>query len=390
MLLTSFLQRQRTQIWFSIRQAAQQTRRVLVVNARKSGAPNRERGVGIWLMGCCGMVVGSVVLGGVTRLTESGLSMVDWHLVKGIKPPTNEEEWKNEFEKYKQYPEFKYVHQTMTLDEFKRIFYMEYSHRMWGRCVGIVFALPATYFWLRGKIPRWLKPRIIIYGGLLLFQGLLGWYMVKSGLKQEKESLDIPRVSQYRLAAHLGSALLLYSLLFWSGLEVMLKGAGSPANETRALVRLRHATRWTKAIVFLTALSGAFVAGLDAGLVYNSFPKMANRWIPDDLFAMEPKWRNLFENATTVQFNHRLLGTIALSSIAWVWVLARPLALAPRARLAVNCLAGMAFIQVSLGIGTLLFYVPISLAAAHQSGSLLLLTFSLWLSKELARKRPRL
>ena len=214
--------------------------------------------------------------------------------------------------------------------------------------------------------------------------------MVKSGLKQEKESLDIPRVSQYRLAAHLGSALLLYSLLFWSGLEVMLKGAGSPANETRALVRLRHATRWTKAIVFLTALSGAFVAGLDAGLVYNSFPKMANRWIPDDLFAMEPKWRNLFENATTVQFNHRLLGTIALSSIAWVWVLARPLALAPRARLAVNCLAGMAFIQVSLGIGTLLFYVPISLAAAHQSGSLLLLTFSLWLSKELARKRPRL
>ena len=273
------------------------------------------------------------------------------------------------------------VHREITLSEFKRIFYMEYAHRMWGRAIGVAFAIPAAYFWLRGRMPRSMKPRVLIYGSLLLFQGLLGWFMVKSGLKENPESVDTVRVSQYRLAAHLGSALILYSLLFWSAHTLLFQP--EMLHETKCLHRLRRATHVGKAVVFLTALSGAFVAGLDAGLVYNSFPKMANRWIPDDITALDPKWRNVFENPTTVQFNHRVLGTATLVGILGIWLMARPVSLPRRARLAVNCLAGMAGVQVSLGVATLLCYVPVWMASLHQTGSVLVLTAVLWLSREL-------
>jgi cytochrome c oxidase assembly protein subunit 15 len=331
------------------------------------------------------MVIGSVVLGGVTRLTESGLSMVNWHLVKGMKPPWSEEEWEEEFKNYQKYPEFKTVHNEITLSEFKKIFYMEYAHRMWGRFIGVAFAVPAAYFWIQGKFQRQMKLRVLVYGSLILFQGLLGWYMVKSGLEEKPDSMEIARVSQYRLAAHLGSALVLYSLLFWSAHKLLIQL--EPLHETKGLIQLRYVTQWGKAIVFLTALSGAFVAGLDAGLVYNSFPKMADRWIPDDIVAQTPTWRNIFENPTTVQFNHRVLGTTTLVSILGIWLMARPVNLPRRAQLAVNCLAGMAAVQVGLGIGTLLYQVPVWIASMHQTGSVLVLTAALWLSRELT-KRP--
>ncbi|XP_048361370.1 cytochrome c oxidase assembly protein COX15 homolog isoform X2 [Sphaerodactylus townsendi] len=265
----------------------------------------RDRTIGRWLLICSGTVAGAVVLGGVTRLTESGLSMVDWHLVREMKPPQSQQEWEAEFQKYQQFPEFKILNHDMTLTEFKFIWYMEYSHRMWGRLVGLAYIIPAAYFWRKGYLNRSLKTRVLALCGLVCFQGLLGWYMVKSGLEEKTDSHDIPRVSQYRLAAHLGSALILYCSSLWTGLSLLLPLHKLP--ETHQLLRLRRFSYGTAGLVFLTAISGAFVAGLDAGLVYNSFPKMGEHWVPDDLLAFSPRLKNFFENPTTVQFDHRIL-----------------------------------------------------------------------------------
>ncbi|XP_073239500.1 heme A synthase COX15-like [Porites lutea] len=346
--------------------------------------PQGTRITGYWMIGCAGMVIGSVVLGGVTRLTESGLSMVDWHLIKGMKPPRTQEEWEREFAKYQTYPEYKYANQGISLTEFKWIWYMEYAHRMWGRLVGAVFYLPAAYFWYKGYFNKGLKIRVGVFGALIMCQGLLGWYMVKSGLDEEKISkTEIPRVSQYRLAAHLSMAFLLYAGLVWCALCQFIPRPKYVM--TPQLRRVRWFAHVCKGFVGFTAVSGAFVAGLDAGLVYNSFPKMADRWIPSDLFALEPKWKNFFENPTATQFVHRILGTTTVSSVAILFLLARPLTLPGRAHLALNCLLGVAAGQVSLGILTLLYYVPTHLAACHQAGALSLLTVAVWLTNELRR-----
>ncbi|XP_046552668.1 cytochrome c oxidase assembly protein COX15 homolog [Haliotis rubra] len=347
--------------------------------------PHAEKIVGGWLIGCAGMVVGAVILGGVTRLTESGLSMVDWRLLKDMKPPGSQQEWEEEFKRYKQFPEYKYVssQKEMTLSDFKFIYYMEYAHRMWGRGVGLVFALPALYFLKKGWITKAMRPRLAIYASFIGFQGFLGWYMVKSGLEEQKSPDGVPRVSQYRLAAHLGSALFLYTLFLYGGLMHLSKPQRMP--NTRQMTRLRVLTHGVLTMVLVTALSGAFVAGLDAGLTYNSWPKMADKWIPDDLVTIAPKWKNMFENPTTVQFNHRHLAESTVLAITGFWWVARKAPLSPRARTALNCLLGMAFIQASLGITTLLLYVPTHLAATHQSGSVTLLSFATWLAHEIKR-----
>eukprot|EP00051_Salpingoeca_urceolata_P016795 m.225104 g.225104 ORF g.225104 m.225104 type:complete len:456 (-) comp18783_c1_seq1:128-1495(-) len=340
-----------------------------------------SRAVGWWLVGCAAMSFGAVVLGGVTRLTESGLSMVQWHPVKGVKPPSTHEEWLEEFELYKQFPEYKYSG-GMTLAEFKRIWYMEYAHRMWGRSIGVAFLLPGAYFAARGRIqPRFRVP-VLVLGCLLGFQGVLGWYMVKSGLEHDPQGKHVPRVSHYRLAAHLGSALLLYSGFLWTGLTHLLPSPTSTSGAA-SLGRFRLASRGMVALVFFTALSGAFVAGMDAGLVYNSFPMMGDRWIPEDMWRLKPWWLNFLENDTTVQFDHRVLGVTTVSAVTALWALARPAPLHPRARMAVNALFVMAYAQVALGISTLLWFVPTPLAATHQAGSVTLLSFALWLAHEL-------
>lgn len=345
-----------------------------------------NRILGRWLLGCSGLVVGAVVLGGVTRLTESGLSMVDWHLVREMKPPQSQAEWEAEFSKYQQFPEFKIMNHDMTLPEFKFIFYMEWGHRMWGRLVGLAYILPTIYFWRKGYFTRSMKGKVLGLCGFVFFQGLLGWYMVKSGLEEKPESYDIPRVSQYRLSAHLGSALLLYCASLWTGLTLL-----RPAHklvETKNLLQLRRFAKGTGALVFLTALSGAFVAGLDAGLVYNSFPKMGERWIPDDLLAFSPTLKNFFENPTTVQFDHRILAVSSLAAITGLYMFSRRMVLPRRAKIAISLLAAMAYTQVALGISTLLLYVPTPLAATHQSGSVALLTLAIWVLAEL-RKLPK-
>ncbi|GAB1302445.1 Cytochrome c oxidase assembly protein COX15 homolog [Apodemus speciosus] len=351
-----------------------------------------ERAVGRWLLVCSGTVAGAVILGGVTRLTESGLSMVDWHLIKEMKPPTSQEEWEAEFQKYQQFPEFKILNHDMTLAEFKFIWYMEYSHRMWGRAVGLAYILPAAYFWRKGWLSRGMKGRVLALCGLVCFQinllvcglkGLLGWYMVKSGLEEKPESYDIPRVSQYRLAAHLGSALVLYCASLWTSLSLLLPQHKLP--ESRQLLRLRRFAGGTAGLVFLTALSGAFVAGLDAGLVYNSFPKMGDSWIPEDLLTFSPALKNVFENPTMVQFDHRLLGIASVTAITVLYFMSRRIPLPRRTKTAAATLLALAYAQVVLGISTLLMYVPTPLAATHQSGSLALLSGALWLMNELRR-----
>lgn len=339
--------------------------------------------IGRWLFGCSGMVFGAVVIGGLTRLTESGLSMTDWHLF-GKRPPWSRAEWEKEFAQYQQYPEFQLKNQDITLEHFKFIWWMEYGHRQWGRTIGACFLFPAAYFWQKGWFSSPMKKRVFAMGALIGFQGLLGWYMVKSGLEDRfQDPSDVPRVSQYRLASHLGSAFVLYSLFLWNALEFSMPAQAIKQASLQTL-KFRKLAHFTKGWVFLTALSGALVAGLDAGLVYNSFPKMADRWIPSDLLAFSPTLRNFTENPTTVQFDHRIMGTTAvcLATALAVWA-RRGVPLPPRAYTAANTLGAMAWMQVGLGISTLLLYVPVSLAAVHQSGSLLTLSFAIWLTHEL-------
>ncbi|KAJ0183542.1 hypothetical protein K1T71_001518 [Dendrolimus kikuchii] len=357
---------------------------VLVRLCSTASKPKNTKAVGYWLLGCSGMVFTAVVLGGVTRLTESGLSMVTWKLL-GEKRPTSEEEWQKEFEKYQQYPEYIYKNKNITLSEFKWIWYMEFAHRTWGRAIGAVVFLPAAFFWLRGYLDKGMKIRVGVYCALVAAQGLMGWYMVKSGLEDRFQGpSDVPRVSQYRLAAHLGLAFVLYTGLLAGALRVLRPfPVAATYQRVKGLKSVTAFAHTVKAMAFFTALSGAFVAGLDAGLVYNSFPKMGDAWLPDDLLALEPTARNFTENPTTVQFDHRVLGTATLMAATTLWLLSRGKPLSPVARRVVNGVGAMAWLQVGLGIMTLLHYVPTPLAASHQSGSLLLLTLAVWLTHEI-------
>uniref|UniRef100_A0A914UZZ7 Cytochrome c oxidase assembly protein COX15 n=1 Tax=Plectus sambesii TaxID=2011161 RepID=A0A914UZZ7_9BILA len=360
---------------------------VVLGTSLTEGQTVRQRKIiGAWLLGCAGMVYGAVALGGVTRLTESGLSIVNWDLLKGMKPPLSEAEWEQEFHKYKQFPEFQFKggQEEITLEKFKFIWSMEYLHRMWGRAIGLAFLIPCGYFWAKGRFSAPMKKRMAFAGVLLVSQGLIGWWMVKSGLDPSQNSRsDVPSVSQYRLAAHLSSAFVLYTVFLWTGLSHIL----TPYDHTNVpkIGRLRGLAHSTKTWIFLTAVMGAFVAGLDAGLVYNSWPKYADKWIPDGLTTKEPKWRNLFENQVTVQFIHRNLAYLTLASVTATWLIGRRMALGPRAKVALHGLMVMGYTQALLGIVTLVNYVPVWLGALHQSGSMALITFAFWLTSELRR-----
>lgn len=317
--------------------------------------------------------------------------MSHWKLL-GERPPTTHEDWVKEFEYYKQFPEFKLKNQDMTLEEFKFIFWMEYGHRMWGRMIGAFFTLPAVYFWSKGYFNKSMKIKTGILGTLIGLQGLMGWYMVKSGLEDRfHDPNDVPRVSQYRLAAHLSLAFSLYILFLMSAFDHLAPTKQQVMETTAKALKLRKFAHISKGMVFLTAVSGAFVAGLDAGLVYNSFPMFADRWIPSDLWAFSPGVRNITENPTTVQFNHRILGTSTLALITGMWILSRKAKIPPRAKTAATAVAIMGWMQVVLGISTLLTYVPTHLAASHQSGSLVLLSLAVWLTHELKylKKLPK-
>ena len=306
-----------------------------------------------------------VVLGGVTRLNHAGLSMVDWHPLVGILPPFGDEAWQALFADYKRFPEYQSINRGMTLAEFKQIFWLEYAHRLLGRVVGIVFILPFVWFLIRRAFDRRLAAKVLAIGVLGGLQGLLGWYMVQSGL------VDRPDVSPYRLAAHLGLAVLIYGCLIWVAVG-LLSGGG--------VERIRPAGRWrgalwgATALLFLTILSGAFVAGNDAGLAYNTFPLMAGAIVPPDLFLIEPAWRNFFENVPLVQLDHRLLAILTALVVILIWAAAlRYLGPMP-ARAALHAAAAAVLCQFGLGIATLLTFVPVPLGAAHQIGAMAVFT----------------
>ncbi|KAH7544142.1 hypothetical protein JRO89_XS15G0115700 [Xanthoceras sorbifolium] len=344
------------------------------------GGPHAQKMVGIWLFGSAAWVFSMVVLGGVTRLTRSGLSMTDWKFT-GSLPPLSNEEWLREFEKYKQSPEYKRVNKGMSIEDFKFIYWMEYAHRMWGRGLGIIFALPFSYFLRKGYITLRLGLRLSALFALGAGQGFIGWWMVKSGLEEPPSEYAQPRVSPYRLAAHLTSAFVIYSGLFWTGLSVVMP---EPPAESVAWVRgaakVKKLAIPVSFIVGITAISGAFVAGNDAGRAYNTFPKMGDKWIPDDIFDMKPLIRNFFENTSTVQLDHRILATTTLFSIGALWLATRKLDIHPAIRSLIGSTVGMAALQVTLGISTLLSYVPVSLGSAHQAGALTLLTLMILLN----------
>ena len=335
---------------------------------------SQNRSVATWLLICCGLVFAMVVLGGFTRLTGSGLSMVDWRPIMGFLPPMSEAEWQQVFMLYQQSPEYVKVNSTFGLAEFKGIFWLEYLHRLLGRIIGIVFLIPLLFFIAKGYIQRseWAKYSLMfVLGGM---QGLLGWYMVKSGL------VDVPHVSQYRLTAHLSAAFIIYAYMFWVAMSLLFpqrEGAGKHPmyGHTLALFIL----------LTVTIMSGGFVAGLKAGKIYNTFPLMGDHWFPPGLMALEPFWRNFFDNQVTVQLDHSLLAITTFVLIVIYWRKARSSELPKRAKPAVNALMHTAVLQVVLGITTLLLAVPVVLGATHQGLAMLLFTIALYLVHSLRR-----
>lgn len=332
----------------------------------------RYRIVGLWLFAVAAMVFVMVVIGGLTRLTESGLSMVEWRPVTGWLPPLSEQAWEETFCAYQATPEYLKVNAGMILSEFKGIFWLEYVHRLWGRLIGLAFAVPLVFFLIRGWLDRRLAPRLVLLFVLGGLQGALGWFMVASGL------VDRPDVSQYRLVAHFAAALLIYVALLWVALGLVVRTP--PWNPSRGLGRGILAVG---AVVVVTMLSGGLVAGTDAGYAYNSFPLMDGRLIPEGLLSMSPAYLNFFENITTVQFTHRLLAMTTLACVVAFWILAVGRPLPPRARLAVHGVLTAALAQVALGISTLVLVMPIALAALHQAVGVILLTTIVWAAFEL-------
>ena len=337
-----------------------------------------RRQIAIWLFVCCAMVFATLVVGGVTRLTHSGLSIVEWQPIVGTLPPLNQTEWQATFDKYKQTPEYQKVNQRMDLEEFKGIFWWEYWHRVLGRSIGLVFFVPFLYFLLRRKVDAELVPKLIVIFVLGGLQGAMGWYMVKSGL------VDDPRVSQYRLTAHLSLAFLIFIAMFWVALGLLAersRAAGSGVQKQLQRIGLGLAL-----LVFYMIVSGGFVAGIRAGKAYNSFPLMNGQVVPDEIFLIDPWYLNFFNNMATVQFDHRLGAWLLAFLVPWYWLKLRAAPLGPRAILAAHLLLVALSAQIALGIATLLWAVPVALGAAHQGGAMLLFAAVLWLNHELRVK----
>ena len=334
-----------------------------------------HRQIALWLLTCAAVIFGMILLGGVTRLTNSGLSMVEWKPLVGIIPPLSQADWQELFLKYQQYPEYQKINMGMTLDEFKPIFMYEYLHRVLGRLIGIIFIIPFVYFYVTKKLSPQLSIRLtimLILGGC---QGVLGWYMVKSGL------VDNPHVSQYRLTAHLGLAVLIYSFIVWTALDIL----NANVNQFRNLA-LPSIT--ITGLIFVMILSGGLVAGTRAGYAYSTWPLMGDSFIPAGLYAMQPAWLSAFEDITTIQFNHRILAYIIALFILGFVVKAFYLKVSGKLRTAVISLLVLLVVQISLGVSTLIFYVPISVAATHQVGAVALLTAALFVCHSLNSKNP--
>jgi heme a synthase len=322
--------------------------------------PERHRRVvRLWLWSIVGMTLLTLIIGGVTRLTRSGLSIVDWAPVMGVVPPLNEAQWEEAFAAYRAFPEYRDLRQGMTLGEFKFIYFWEYLHRLVARTIGLVFLVPFVYFLARGYLSSPLARRALVLFGLGAAQGLMGWVMVKSGL------VDMPRVSHYRLAAHLSLAFVIFGYAVWLARDLSVRGLREavPA-DVRAL--LLRGLAVIGGLLAVQIVWGAFVAGLRAGYYYNTFPLMAGGLVPPDFFRLDPALLNLVENPSAVQWMHRLVGTVLLAAAAWFFVRVRAIATERTSQRLNVVLFGLIAGQYLLGVATLLYYVPVSLGVLHQ------------------------
>ena len=320
-----------------------------------------------WLVFVAAMVFAMVIVGGATRLTDSGLSITEWKPLLGAIPPLSEAHWLAAFEKYRQIPEYQLINKGMSLEEFKFIYWWEWGHRFLGRAIGVVFFVPFVFFWLTGRLHKSQIPRLLVLFVLGGLQGGLGWYMVKSGLVERTD------VSQYRLSAHLTLATVIFAAIVWTAL-----GIGHDKRRLASTVNLGWSTLALTVLIIAQTALGGFVAGLDAGLSHNTWPLMDGRFVPDGLMAMQPAWRNVFENVLTVQFQHRIMAYV----IAILALLHAARAMneknSPAVRMSGVSILFAVLAQIGFGIWTLLAHVPITLGLIHQGGALVVLAACIW------------
>jgi len=340
-----------------------------------------HRNIAVWLLVLCGMIAAMVVIGGITRLTESGLSIVEWNLGLGWIPPLSEAEWQRQFALYRQTSEYHLQFPDLDLEGFKTIFWWEYIHRVWGRMIGLVALAGMAWCVFSAAFTQRTERRLAFHSValflLISFQGAIGYWMVTSGFVGRDD------VSQYRLTIHLGIAIAIIAYALWLALGLL------PLHERKAApAGLKTLSRFVVAVAFITILSGGMVAGINAGLIYNTWPLMDGGLLPEGLTDLSPVWLNAFENHATVQFDHRLLAYVTAVLTAVLWMRARRADLADRARVAANFLGAMVIAQLILGITTLLLVVPIVPAVLHQAGAVAVFTLALWCSWEMSSTAP--
>jgi cytochrome c oxidase assembly protein subunit 15 len=325
----------------------------------------KDRRVALWLLVVAALIFAMILIGGATRLTGSGLSIVEWQPVSGVLPPLNDAQWQQEFANYQQHPQFQTVNRHMTLAGFKGIFWLEYFHRLLGRFIGAVFLVPFLFFWARGYLKKEMVAPLaglFVLGGL---QGALGWFMVMSGL------VDVPAVSHFRLAAHLSLAVVLYLFILWTAWGLI-----SPRHATARPQSLYTPARLLLLLVFGQLIMGAFVAGLDAGYIHNTWPSMDGHFIPPNVWTLQPPLINLVDNPSLVQFEHRMVAYTVLAFVLFIVWRASKTQHPPRA---VQIVLLACLLQVSLGIVTVVSVTPVALGVAHQGGAIILITSALYL-----------
>jgi cytochrome c oxidase assembly protein subunit 15 len=337
------------------------------MSEKRNSATGNPRALIVWLVSCAAMVAAMMLIGAVARLTESGLSMVEWRPLIGSLPPLSIQEWERVFDLYRKTSEYRLENAGMSLSEFKTIFWWEYIHRLWGRLIGIAFGVPLIWFLWCGYIPPRLQPQLFALFVLGAVQGGVGWWMVKSGFVNRHD------VSQYRLTVHLSLAFLILGYMLWLVADLV---AGVNAKR-RTPDWLRHSLSAILIVVFVTVMSGGLVAGLGAGFDYNTWPLIAGAWVPSDVFDAVPIWSAAFEDILTVQFDHRMLAYATIAGVLCVSGFGYRSARSRWQKLILMLFAGMALIQTALGIVTLLSVVAIPLAVMHQAGAILLFSFAI-------------
>ncbi|HUO92857.1 MAG TPA: COX15/CtaA family protein [Rhizomicrobium sp.] len=335
----------------------------------------QHRAVAIWLFVVAALIAGMVVVGGLTRLTGSGLSITEWKPVTGVIPPLSDTAWQAEFAKYQRIPQFRLENPTMDVTAFKAIYWWEWSHRLLGRLLGFVFLLPFLYFAATGAIAREGYPRMIALFALGGLQGFVGWWMVESGLETRVS------VSQYRLAIHLGVALILFGAMVWTALDYW---RAPPSTSAAGERKLSSWSRGFAVLVYLQMLLGALVAGLHAGLIYNTWPSMDGRIFPEHPFFHRPWWVNFGDSPGLAQFDHRMGAYIIAISALALWMAGRSLKLSGAARASSNAVLAVTAFQIVLGILTLLNQAPVALAALHQATAVALFASAIWHAQSLS------